>query len=95
MWIYILLMISMGSALLFFEVALGQYSCKGFAKVFSMCPLFEGCNPQKSFNRVGTSFNLIIFIRDQLLHGVLLCDRIHLLQHAECIFLYLYFCVLQ
>lgn len=33
------------NSLVFFEVALGQYSSKGFAKVFAMCPIFEG--PQK------------------------------------------------
>lgn len=31
-----------GNSLMFFEVALGQYSSKGFAKVFAMCPLLEG-----------------------------------------------------
>ncbi|KAF2905723.1 hypothetical protein ILUMI_00436 [Ignelater luminosus] len=41
-WLYILFMVSIGSSLLFFEVALGQYSSKGFTKVFAMCPLFEG-----------------------------------------------------
>ncbi|KAK4879413.1 hypothetical protein RN001_007559 [Aquatica leii] len=41
-YLYIFFMMFIGSVILFFEVALGQYSSRGPCKVFSLCPIFEG-----------------------------------------------------
>lgn len=48
LWLYVVFTFLIGNSLFFFEVALGQYSSKGFSKVFAMCPVFEGM--QLSFN---------------------------------------------
>ncbi|KAB0798171.1 hypothetical protein PPYR_09164 [Photinus pyralis] len=69
-WAYIIVMMSIGSCLLFFEVALGQSSSKGYHGVFSLCPIFEGisivmaiyCTLIAIYHNVINVFSVLYFI---------------------------------